>query len=508
MDRRFPAILLAVLIAAAPACDSGSPGAADPASGGDVLQHHLHANRDGLYTDGSFTPSRASGTHLDPSFSGVIRGPTYAQPLYVTNGPSGRASLIVATEQNIVYALDAQTGAVIWQRTLGQPVPLSDLPCGNIDPLGVTGTPYIDSGSRTIYLDAMTTPDGGSTQRHLIFALSLDDGSTRPGWPVDVSATVTAGGVAFDSRTQNQRGALALVNGVLYVPYGGHFGDCGSYHGWLVAVPVSNPAAPTAWVAPVQGGAIWAPGGVVYDGTSIFVATGNTDGANSWSGGEAVIRIGAGASFSGATSDYFAPSDWRAMDSADLDLGGTNPALVDLPGGSSTRLALAFGKNGFAYVMNRDNLGGVGGGLLSRAVASGTIITAPAFFPAGGGVRIALKGVGIGCPSGSSGDLLELALAPASPPSLSLAWCATQNGTGSPIVSTTDGTSNPIVWSVGAEGDNRLHGFDGLSGKPVFGGGGPSDAMSSVRRYQAPIVAGGSLYVAGDSRVYRFLPGS
>src|SRR5205814_855630 len=108
------------------------------------------------------------------------------------------------------------------------PVPLDALPCGNIDPLGVTGTPVIDASTRTLFVDAMTTPDGGTTKRHLVFALSIATGATRPGWPVDVSATVPG----LRSVQQNQRGALALLAGRVYVPFGGHFGDCGSYHGF------------------------------------------------------------------------------------------------------------------------------------------------------------------------------------------------------------------------------------------------------------------------------------
>src|SRR5438309_1794468 len=83
----------------------------------------------------------------------------------------------------------------------GCPAPRTILPCGNIDPLGVTGTPVVDLPSRTLFVDAMTTPDGRAV-RHLIFALSLDDGSTRSGWPVDASAAVRAGDLAFDSTVQ------------------------------------------------------------------------------------------------------------------------------------------------------------------------------------------------------------------------------------------------------------------------------------------------------------------
>jgi outer membrane protein assembly factor BamB len=263
---------------------------------GDVLKYHLNDTRDGKYIDPTLTQSAARATHRDLTFSAPLTGPIYAQPLYVSNGPGGRAAFVVVTEQNAVVALDATNGSQIWTSTLGNPVPLSQQWCGNIDPLGITGTPVIDSTARALYVDALTTPDGGTTQRHLIFALSLDDGSTLAGWPLDVSGVITYSGMPFDSSLQNQRGALLLSGGILYVPYGGHWGDCGSYNGWVVAVPVNNPTGATAWATPGSRGGVWAPGGLASDGSSIFAATGNTDGATTWSGGEAIIRLGPGAS--------------------------------------------------------------------------------------------------------------------------------------------------------------------------------------------------------------------
>src|SRR5579883_2701221 len=110
----------------------------------DVLQHHLHGSRDGLYTDPLFTRTAAATLHRDPTFHASLPGPTYAQPLFIANGAGGRPTLVAATEQNTVLAIDASDGSVIWSKTLGTPVPLSRLPCGNINPFGITGTPVID----------------------------------------------------------------------------------------------------------------------------------------------------------------------------------------------------------------------------------------------------------------------------------------------------------------------------------------------------------------------------
>src|SRR5438874_1412592 len=106
---------------------------------------------------------------MDPNFHSTIQGPVYAQPLYFDGGSGGRDLVFAATQQNLVYALDATSGSIVWQKKLGEPVGRPSLPCGNIDPLGITGTPVIDAASRRLFVDAMTTPDGGTTKKHLVF---------------------------------------------------------------------------------------------------------------------------------------------------------------------------------------------------------------------------------------------------------------------------------------------------------------------------------------------------
>ena len=477
----------------------------------DLLQHHVNEARDGLYVDPLMTQASAAAIRRDNSFNASVQGPIYAQPLYVSKGPNSKAALIVVTERDELLALDAATGARLWSKALGNPVPRSELPCGNINPLGITGTPVIDSGSRTIYVAGMTTPDGGKTKQHLIFALSLDDGSMRPGWPVSVSG-MKYGGFSFNSAVQNQRGALLLNGGVLYVPYGGHWGDCGDYHGWVIAVPLANPQNVSAWATEARGGGIWAPGGVAAEGRSIFVATGNTFGAHSWMGGEAVIRLAAGAKFSGNPADYFTPSNWHQLDSEDADIGGSGPVLLDLAGATPSKLIVALGKNGVAYLLNRDDLGGIGKGngvrgegVQSQRVASGEIINAAAAYQTASASYVVFeaRGDGVGCP-GPSGNLIALRIGASAPPSITVAWCANNMGGGSPIVTTTDGKSSAIVWTVGAGSSNRLHAFDGETGRVVFAGGGPDEQMSRVQNFQTPIVANGRIFVAANDRIYAF----
>src|SRR5258708_10696496 len=145
-----------------------------------VAQFHNNATRDGLYVDSAFTPGAAANLTRDMNFVGTISGQVYAQPLYIEGGPNG-PTVIVVTELNDVYALDALDGSVIWQRNLGDPLLAGNLPCpAVINTVGITGTPIVDLASRALFLDAMTTPDGGPTKKHYIFSLNVDTGVTNP----------------------------------------------------------------------------------------------------------------------------------------------------------------------------------------------------------------------------------------------------------------------------------------------------------------------------------------
>jgi outer membrane protein assembly factor BamB len=478
----------------------------------DVLQHHNNSTRDGLYVDPLFTRDAVMNIHRDTTLEAFLPGPTYAQPLYVSNGPGGTPALIAATEQNEVLALDASSGTTLWEANLGAPVPRSSLPCGNVDPVGVTSTPVIDIDSRTLYVAAMTTPDGGATKQHLIYALLLDDGTTVPGWPVDVSASVSYGGLTFTSTPQSQRGALLLSGQILYVSYGGHFGDCSVYHGWVVGVPQADPSNPMAWATGARGGGIWAPSGLATDGTFVYAATGNTFGTLSWMGGEAIIRFSAGPVFSGDTTDFFTPSNWRTLDLGDLDISGTGPVLIDVPGATPSALIVALGKNGVAYLIDRNDFGGIGTGdgthgegVTSELVATGAIINAAAAYTTGSGTYVVFttSGQGVGCP-GLIGNLVALQIGASAPPTISVAWCANNQGRGSPIVTTPDGTSDAVVWTVGSESSNRLHAFDGGTGDLLYSGGGPGEQMTLVRRFQTPIAVDGRIFVAADNQLYAF----
>jgi outer membrane protein assembly factor BamB len=491
-------LLVAGLIEGALGVDSG-----EVRGSAAVLEHHGDARRSGMFVMPDLTLDRARQLHRDPAFHADIAGPVYAQPLYWRVPGNNQALLLVATEQNFVYALDATTGRVVWKTSLGSAVPRTTLPCGNINPLGITGTPVIDGHTQTLYVGALVGAERAA--KHQIFAVALKDGAILPGWPIDVEAALKHSGKQFQSTVQNQRGALTILDHTLYVPYAGHFGDCGDYRGWVLGVSLLPPHGVQAWSTRARGGGIWAPGGLVSDGSSLYAVTGNTFGARTWADGEAVIRFGPGPLFADDPRNFFAPSDWQALDATDSDLGATNALLLHLPGAQPAELVLALGKDGKAYLLDRRNLGGIGASVLTKKVTSDPIRAAPAAFSVGDEVWVTFQGHGIGCPQNTAGDLVALAITAGAPPAMRTAWCAVENGRGSPIVTTTDGKSNPIVWAVGAEGDNRLHGFRADTGTVVFAGGGPGDAMGEVRRFQTPIAADGRLYVVGDEQVYAFV---
>ncbi|HEY1607823.1 MAG TPA: PQQ-binding-like beta-propeller repeat protein, partial [Paraburkholderia sp.] len=242
-----------------------------------VATYHRADDRSGQYVVPGLTWQSASHLHRDAGFDGKVDGHVYAQPLYWHPPGAAHGLLIVATESNTVHALDAVTGKVVWQAALGAPAPRSALPCGNIDPLGITGTPVIDTAHGTLYVAAVVDRQGEPT--HLVYGLSLRDGSMLPGWPVDIAHGLRAQHLSFDSRVQNERGALVLQGGRLFVPYGGHYGDCGDYHGWVVGLRLDKPDVFGAWKTRGSKRGIWAPGGIAAADGGLFVTTGNTEGA-------------------------------------------------------------------------------------------------------------------------------------------------------------------------------------------------------------------------------------
>ena len=244
-------------------------------------------------------------------------------------------------------------------------------------------------------------------------------------------------------------------------------------------------------------GGIWAPGGIAYDGRYLFAATGFKFGDSDWGGQEAVIRLLPDLRWQPTPQGFFAPIDW----SQTTVLGGVNPLPIDLPdSGPDTALLLALG-NGKAYLLDRADLSGIGHPLAEQKVGDGGYVFSPAAYRMEHDMLVAFRVGGPICPVKIQDDgLVALRISGGSQPSLHTAWCANLNGQGAPIVTTSDDAANPIVWIVGAEGDEKLHGFRGDTGEALF----TSDPLPGLRYFVTILAAAGRLYVAGDGRVFAF----
>ena len=313
------------------------PGAAAPAA--DWPVYHQNPGRTGEYP--SFP---AFAGPLAAGWSTALDGAVYAEPL-VVNG-----TVFAATEGDSVYALDPGSGAILWRRNLGTPVPLSTLPCGNINPLGITGTPAYDSVTGSLFAVAEVTGP-----HHVLFALDPATGAVLWSRNVDLAGD--------DPSTHQQRPALAVANGYVYIGFGGLAGDCGQYVGEEVGVPASGVGATISYRVPTsREGAIWSTGGPVIDAAgNLYVSVGNGASTTTYDGSDSVLEL----SPTLQLLSFFAPSSWAADNATDADLGSLSPVLV--PGG----WVFIAGKSGTGYVLHQGALGGIGGQVSSATVCTG-----------------------------------------------------------------------------------------------------------------------------------------
>jgi hypothetical protein len=273
----------------------------------------------------------------------------------------------------------------------------------------------------------------------------------------------------------------------------------------VIGFPLTNPQHPTGWQTAAPKGGIWGPGSLPTDGMSVFPVTGNTAVVtrNVWGGGEAVIRLTAGPAFSNAAKDYFAPSNWQSLDDGDADLGGANEVIFDMPGASAPHLIAAGGKDHKLYLLNRDNLGGVGGQLLVQTVTTNEIKGAPAVYTTAMGTYVVFHsegGTGMTCSQGGNLVAVKIA-ASASGFTANVAWCSVEKDLGSPMVTTTDGSSNAIVWSA----DSHLWGYDGDTGAKILDGT-KTSMGTAMQGWNTPIAASGHIAVAVNGALHLFSP--
>jgi hypothetical protein len=479
-----------------PAATGGSSGSADQS----VLERNKHPSRDGIFLQPTLTKAAAATMAADTGFKATFTGAMWASPLYLQNGPNGKGIFIAATTGNDVFALDETTGAQVWTYNLGSSPTMnqpsgSSPTCGNIHPLGIISTPVIDGTTTPPTLYVAGAVGTSSIMSHQIVALSTKDGTKISGWPIDVSSS-KSGNVIFATTFENQRSALSLVGKTLYVAYGGHIGDCGGYHGWVMGIDTQDPTMRGAWATAGQGEGIWGAAGMASDGNGVFALTGNnTARVSTHADSEEAVRI----TGLGTLSDSFYPSSWQTMDSGDADLGASNPVYVELPGATPSKMLAVVSKDGHLYLLDAAALGGKGGQKVDFMVANGTmaIHTAVAAYKTAAGLYVTFgTDSGAACPGGGNKNIMSVLIAPGSPPKPSVAWCAPLAGavTG-PISTTTDGTNNVIVWYMN---NGKLNGVDGDTGAAVFTS---TNSCSGVRQWTSPIAVNGRIVVGGDGNL-------
>jgi hypothetical protein len=427
-----------------------------------------------------------------------------AQPLYVPNVSIGQGThnvVYVVTQADSVYAIDADTGSQLWYASMlngGTVASGIYLPCGTnpgFDREGIVGTPVIDTATNTMYLVAKTLLN--TTVRHHLHALDITTGNERPGSPVLITATSTsiAGRVtAFNSLHQKNRPGLLLLSGVLYLAFGSNF--CNDHNsGWVLSYDPSSLSQLNVFNTSPDWGltSIWQGGvGLAADAAGYIYAETAECGAHGYdlpTGGQSycnsVIKLSPDLSL----ADYFTPSNVAFLNSSDFDLSSTGTVVLpDQPGPYPHEL-IASGKQGIAYVLDRDNLGMYSpndAGVVqqvtlvpnttkdvmfgSPAYWNSTVYFAPDNSPL---LAYPLSGGKLGTPFKSS---------------------ALYSGSHSPSISA-NGTSNGVLWVISGPG---LYALDALTLNLLYStnqAANGRDKLPAVGHFVTQTVANGRVYV-------------
>lgn len=450
---------------------------------------------------------------------GVPGSPLYVPGLTLYGKPHD--VVYVATSVSSVYALDAATGEILWSRKgLREPVTEAEFTGSWFDrgKHGILSTPVIDRSTGTLY--TCTIRSHGLRQQYEVWGLDILTGEVKPGWPVALDGSY--GGARFTPGQVMQRGALSLIKGWVYVPFGGR-GDIPPWRGWLIGVDTKHPNAPQRafCTSPVtDGGGIWSGGGVATDGTdAIYVVTGNGDydffknGANL---SQSILRLhakGNSLTFTKQPKDFYTPGNYKFLDDEDEDLGGSSAlALPDQPNTGTPHLLFTGGKDGLAYLINRDNLGGIGGEAQKfrlfgdpNAIYHEGIRATPCYFDAGAAGRFVFVAGDQPGPDNALGmaALQLVADSPSAPVKMKRVWTLKEgfNGPSAPYVSS-NGPQDGIVWVVETnDGDHsNLRAYEALTGKELYNSAraNETDHFNGGRRFVSPIVADGRVFVGAD----------
>lgn len=381
--------------------------------------------------------------------SASVDGDVYASPV-VANG-----RVYVATQANSVYALDEASGKTVWQTTIGTPVPRSSLPCGNIATTGILGRPVLSPDGSKLYAVAFVAPG-----THSFVVLDTATGK--------VLSRQVADPAGANPLVEQQRSALVVANNRVYVAYGGLWGDCGPYHGWMVAMdPVSGQMVASYQVPTNREGGIWAPGGPLIGANGdLYVATGNGDATKEFDYGDAVLRLTPALTL----ASYFAPTDWAKLNADDTDIGSTAPTAV------GSALIFQIGKSGQGYLVHSEQLGGIGGEAFSGRVCGASF----------GGTTYVAPYLYVPCVDGMNALRVD-----PNAPSFTAAWTTKMEYPGQSALAA--GT----LWMVSRDG--YLVGLAPDTGKQIS-----RTAVGSVTHFAAPTVADGKLFVPGARQVLEF----
>jgi hypothetical protein len=369
-----------------------------------VWTYHNNNFRTGANTNETIlNPTNVNSASFGRLFTNMVDGCVYAQPLYVPGvaipGQGAHNLLFIATEHNTVYAFDADVpeaaGGLLWKTNLG-PAAVTTIPGGFAEPnfgtryngkkytdiepeVGITGTPVIDTNSGTLYVDAFTGVVGATTNYfHTLHALNITNGTERSFSPVVITASVAGTGVdsiggkvTFNPKQENQRPALTLAGGIVYVCYAG-YADTDPYHGWVIGFNATNlvqltnyvfctdPNATTAiFGANAAEAGIWMGGGgmAVDSNTNLYFEVGNgsfsaTNGSGNVDYGDSFMKLSTTNGLK--VADYFAPWDQAAFQANDTDVGSGGLLLLPDQSGTVPHELLGAGKEGEIYLINRD----------------------------------------------------------------------------------------------------------------------------------------------------------
>ena len=327
--RRFAAVPLALALLLGAACSSDAKpekvavtGSSAPATElTDWPMYHGGPTHTGYVTN-------PAGSPLHQAWAANLKGAVYGEPLVV------HKLLVVATESDQVWGLDPATGKKKWKVTLGKPQPQKGLPCGDIDPLGITGTPAYDAKTDTVFVVAETR--GG---HHVLWAIDPGNGHRR--WHLNLDLLKNR-----NRKAEQQRSALLVTGGRVVVSFGGLAGDCDNYVGYVTSTPVSGKGKTHRYVVPTaREGGIWTPAGPVEGANGhVYVAVGNgAEVGGAWDKSDSVTELSPKRL---KRQSIFAPSTWAEDNAQDLDLGTSSP--VSIPG--LHRMVIA-GKRGTVYLL-------------------------------------------------------------------------------------------------------------------------------------------------------------